>query len=222
MELAADSRLARSAGALNAELAKRFDAYRCLTVRQRVRWFEVLLSFEQGNQYVVYDQHGAPVLHVRELTSDLLALVRRLLLGPIRPFVALVSDVATLEPVLRLRRPFRFFFSRLEVQDAGGYSIGAIQRRWSWLRRLYDVEDEAGRVVATLFGPLLRPWTFEIVIAGEARGRIHKRWSGLGRELFTDADNFGVDLELVTDTRLRALSFAATVLIDVVHFERAK
>ena len=40
-------------------------------------------------------------------------------------------------------------------------------------------------------------------------------------ELFTDADNFGVELTNV-DQDLKALAFAATVLIDVVHFERSK
>ena len=41
-------------------------------------------------------------------------------------------------------------------------------------------------------------------------------------ELFTDADNFGVILSDIPDPLLRALAFAATVLVDVVHFERAK
>ena len=54
------------------------------------------------------------------------------------------------------------------------------------------------------------------------QGIITKRWSGLLKEMFTDADNFGVDLARVPDPQLRALAFAATVLIDVVHFERAK
>ncbi|MBC7172739.1 MAG: scramblase, partial [Polyangiaceae bacterium] len=37
-----------------------------------------------------------------------------------------------------------------------------------------------------------------------------------------DADNFSVDLSNIADARLKALAFAAVVLIDVVHFENAK
>ena len=40
--------------------------------------------------------------------------------------------------------------------------------------------------------------------------------------MFTDADNFGIGLGGIADPGLRALAFAATVLIDVVHFERSK
>ena len=50
-------------------------------------------------------------------------------------------------------------------------------------------------------------------------GLIQKKWSGLLKELFTDADNFWVDFEAVADPQLRALLFSATVLIDIVHFE---
>jgi hypothetical protein len=53
-------------------------------------------------------------------------------------------------------------------------------------------------------------------------GLVQKRWSGLANEMFTDADNFGVDLSGVTDPRLKLLAFAAVVLIDIVHFEKAK
>ena len=67
-----------------------------------------------------------------------------------------------------------------------------------------------------------KPIQLQISLACQTQGSIRKRWTGFGKEMFTDADNFGVDLAGVTDPTLRALSFAATVLVDVVHFERAK
>jgi hypothetical protein len=54
----------------------------------------------------------------------------------------------------------------------------------------------------------LAPWLRD-------RGRVaEKKWSGIGKELFTDADNFGIDLSNVSEPQLRALLFSATVLID--------
>jgi uncharacterized protein YxjI len=204
------------------EVARRFDAYQRLTVRQRKRWFEILVSFEMKNSYDVYDQLQTPVLRVREGGSGFGSLMKRLFLGPFRPFRAAVVDVGTDEPVLHLHRPFRFIFHRLEVVNAAGEPLGAIQRRWSWLRRIYVIEDAQGQVIADLFGPILRPWTFEVRVDDALKGTIAKRWSGLLKEAFTDADNFGVDLGTLTDPQLKALTFAATVLIDVVHFERSK
>ena len=109
-----------------------------------------------------------------------------------------------------------------EVKTAEGERLGAIQRRWAWLRRIYVVEDAVGQVVANIFGPILRPWTFELRVGEQVQGTITKRWSGLLKEAFTDADNFGVDMGTLGDPQLKALAFAATVLIDVVHFERSK
>jgi uncharacterized protein YxjI len=204
------------------DLATRFGAYDRLTVRQRKRWVEILLSLEMRNIYDVHDQTGAAVLRVREQGAGILQFLKRIFVGPLRPFEALVGDAASDEPVLRLRRPFRFFLHRLEVATARGERVGAIQRRWSWFRRIYVIEDALGHEVANLFGPILRPWTFEVRLGEQVRGTIRKRWSGLLKEAFTDADNFGVELGNLPDPQLRALTFAATVLIDVVHFERSK
>lgn len=203
-------------------LATRFASYQKLSVRQRKKWLEILLSFEMKNSYDVYDEHQLPVLRVQELGSGFLSLLKRIFLGPARPFSAAVRDLGTESLVLELRRPFRFIFHRLEVHGPSGELLGSIERRWSWVRRLYTIFDAQGRPVAELFGPFLRPWTFEVRVGDQVRGTIVKRWSGWGKELFTDADNFGVDIARLEDPTLKALVFAATVLIDVVHFERAK
>jgi len=205
-----------------AQLETRFADFQRLTVRQRKLWLELLLNFEMKNSYDVYDDQQMPVFRVREQGNGFLAFLKRIFLGPLRPFSALVTDLGTDAPVMLVRRPFRFIFHRLEVTGADGQPLGAIQRRWSWLRRIYVVEDASGNVVADVFGPILRPWTFEVRIDGHPQAVIRKRWSGLLKEAFTDADNFGVEIGALDSPRLKALVFAATVLIDVVHFERAK
>jgi uncharacterized protein YxjI len=203
------------------QLASRFDGFQRLTVRQRKKWLEILLSFEMKNHYDVFDQTQQPVLHVSEEGSGFLSFLKRVFLGPARPFTASVTDPSRSEVLMQLTRPFRFIFHRLDVRAADGTLVGAIQKKWSWLRRVYHVENGQGQVVAELFGPILKPWTFEIRQRGQTRGTIRKRWSGWGKELFTDADNFGVELANL-DSDLKMLAFAATVLLDVVHFERSK
>jgi len=192
-----------------------------LTVRQRKNWMEILTSFDARNKYVVYDEVGNPVFNVEEQGSGFGSLVKRLFLRNLRPFSSHVEDLTGQGHLLALRKPFRFIFHRLEVRDAAGNLLGAIQRRWTWFRRKYAIEGPDGQEVATLFGPFWRPWTFKILMAGNEQevGMIQKKWSGLIKEAFTDADNFWVDFAAVTDPQLRAVLFAATVLIDIVHFE---
>jgi len=192
-----------------------------LTVRQRKSWMEILTSFDARNKYVVYDETGTPVFNVEEQGSGFGSLLKRLFLRNLRPFTSHVDDLSGQQQLLVLRRPFRFIFHRLEVRDAAGNLLGAIQRKWTWFRRKYVVEGPNGQHVATLFGPFFRPWTFKIRPADSDQelGLIQKKWSGLLKEAFTDADNFWIDYEAVTDPLLRAVLFAATVLIDIVHFE---
>jgi len=200
-----------------------FSGPQKLSVRQRKRWLEILTSFDARNTYAVYDQDGQPVLNVEEQGKGFGNFLKRVFLGAFRPFTSHVEDLAGQRQLLTLRRPFRFYFHRLEVRDVDGNLLGAIQRRWTWFRRKYTVEGAEGQEVATLFGPLLRPWTFKILLPGDAKqevGLLQKKWSGLAKELFTEADNFWITLDGVQDAGLRALLFSATVLIDVVHFER--
>ena len=98
-----------------------------------------------------------------------------------------IEDLSKQQTLLHLRRPFRFYFHRLEVRDTDGNLIGAIRRRWTWFRRKYTVEGPGGEEVATLFGPFWRPWTFKILMPGSDQevGLIQKKWSGLAKELFT-------------------------------------
>ena len=200
-----------------------FSRAQRLSVRQRKRWLEILTSFDARNTYVVYDEAGNPVFNVQEQGSGFGHFLKRIFLGAFRPFSSHVEDLNGQGHLLGLKRPFRFYFHRLEVRDGAGNLVGAIQRRWTWLRRKYTIEGPDGREVATLFGPILRPWTFQIQLPGSDQevGLIQKKWSGLLKEAFSEADNFWVAYESVTDPQLRALLFAATVLIDVVHFERS-
>jgi uncharacterized protein YxjI len=203
------------------ELARPFSHFDQLTVRQRKNWTEILLSFEMRNRYEVFDQTGQPVMVAVEKDEGLTAFLKRMFLGPTRPFHVQITETGTGRVLLDLHRPFRFIFHELRVKDGEGRGLGIITRRWSWFRRLYAVKSAQGHELE-IFGPFFKPWTFELQDQGNVVGRIRKRWSGLGTEMFTDADNFGVELGQLSTPEMKALAFAATVLIDVVHFERSK
>lgn len=50
-------------------------------------------------------------------------------------------------------------------------------------------------------------------MTGENIGKISKQWSGLAREIFTDADFFGITFPLDLDVRMKAVLLGATFLI---------
>ena len=48
---------------------------------------------------------------------------------------------------------------------------------------------------------------------GQVVGKVTKQWSGVAREAFTDADNFGVNFPMDLDVRIKTVLLAAVFLI---------
>ncbi|MBS3733683.1 MAG: scramblase [Phycisphaerae bacterium] len=186
-------------------------------VRQKKEWGEILTGFECRNRYVITDPEGRELYYAAEVGGST---VGRLFLKSQRAWTIHILD-AQQQQVLQVRRPFRFYFHEAEIRDGSGALLGTIKRRWSWLRRLYTVYDEGGREAEQLFGPILHPWTFEIRRDGETFGKVSKKWSGLGKEMFTKADNFAVSLPSSLETGSKSRLLGAVFLIDFVHFERS-
>ena len=186
-----------------------------LTIGQKKEWGEILSGFETKNRYMVADGNGNPMYQVSEEAHSLLA---RIFLRAWRPFTMTVFKQGN-QPVLSVKRPFRFYFHEAEVFDGQGQLIGSIKKRFSILRRVYSVFDPSGQEIYQLYGPLLHPWTFHIRNNGVDYGKITKKWSGLMKEGFTDADNFGIVFPTEWDIRLKALFLGTVFLIDFVHFE---
>lgn len=186
-----------------------------LAVRQSKEWGEILSGFETKNRYVVSDPDGRTLCYAAEEGGNPLV---RMILKAARPFT-----VALLDPhgkrVLTVERPFRLLFHEATVRDGSGRALGRIVWRFSILRRRYAVEDESGLERFSLHGPLLKPWTFLIREGDHERGRIAKRWSGLGKEVFSDADHFGVEFPKDWPPERKALFLGLVFFVDFRHFE---
>ncbi len=188
-----------------------------LVISQQKEWGEIITGFETKNQYTVMDPSGQQLYTAVEEDGSTLM---RLFLKALRPFVITVTDPGR-NTILRAKRPFRFYFHELEVVDPHGRTLGLIKRRFSILRRIYTVQDTSGRELFQLFGPLLKPWTFEIMKGGRSHGKITKKWSGLLKEAFSDAENFGITFPKGWDQKARLLLLGAVFLIDFIHFENS-
>ncbi|MBI4606804.1 MAG: scramblase [Planctomycetes bacterium] len=189
-----------------------------ILVRQTKEWGEILIGFESRNRFEVLDEDGQVLGYAAEEAGGFTAVLLRNLLGHCRAATVHVYGPGG-EELGRGVKPFRFFFHRMEVFE-GGRKIGAVQRRFSVLHRKFTVEDASGQEVLTLLSPFLRIWTFKLLAEGQEVGRISKRWGGLLKEMFTDADVFGVEF---THPRLpqevKKLLLVAVFLVDFTCFE---
>jgi len=188
-------------------------------VRQKRELAEIFTGWETRNRYEIDDASGQPLFFAGETGGGIGAFFLRQWFGSKRPFTIEVKDHAG-TTVLTVKRPWRWFFARAEIFDATGRLLGAIQQKFSILTRHFEVEGPTGAVGAELVGPFFKPWTFEVRVRGQTVGKITKKWSGLLKEAFTDADNFGMELGPGVDDRLRPLLLGATFLIDFAYFEK--
>lgn len=186
-----------------------------LIITQSKEWGEILTDFETKNKYVVRNESGGELYYAAEEGGSI---ILRWFLKALRPFTVVVLNTDN-KVLMRVKRPFRFYFHEATVVDASGESIGRLSKRFSIIRKKYSVFNSADKEVYQLFGPLFRPWTFIIKSDGEEFGKITKKWSGLLTESFTDADNFGIEFPITWDVKLKALFLGAVFLIDFVHFE---
>ena len=187
-----------------------------LIVKQRVEGLEAITGVETRNRYEVL----TPRRPIRDVG---LRRVRRLGQGVpeaqsgshpayCRPWMARTSLV--------VRRGFFWLFPRMDVQDGTGRPLGTIRRKFGLLKRRLVIEDARGETVAEVSGSVFRRYTFMVNRRGEEIGRITKQWSGVGREMFTDADTFLVELPVkYGDDDLQYLVLATAFAVDLDFFE---
>ncbi|MGA7616661.1 MAG: phospholipid scramblase-related protein [Thermoanaerobaculia bacterium] len=189
--------------------------------QERREWLEILTNWEQANEYTIRDSMRMTRGMVVEQGRGFGAAMTRSFLGSHRPLDLAVLSADESQLVLRLTRPFHWFFSELTVSTPDGRRLGKVERRFAWVRRTYDLYDGHGALFARIVSPALKIWTFPVLdAAGVTRAEIRKKWSGLGQEYFTDADKFR--LEFRNDgwgVEKRAVVFAAALSIDFDFFE---
>lgn len=189
-----------------------------LVVRQQREVTEVFTNLETKNRYEIQLPGGSTVLYASEQGDGAMAFLTRNFLNTKRPFHIRLEDTSG-RTAMSVHRPWRWIFSSLDVIDGSGMALGSIQQRFSVFSRRFSVLDPSGRELAVLHGPMLRPWTFRVLVGEQEVGKITKEWSGMLREAFTDADTFGVQFGPGMDPQLRSLALAATFLIDFLYFE---
>lgn len=191
---------------------------RRILVRQAKEWGEILLGFETRNRFELFDEGDRRIGWAAEEGGGIGRLVGRQLLGHMRKATLHVFGEDGQEKG-RAEKPFRFYFHRMEVHE-GGRRVGAVQRKFSILHRKFVIENANGQEVLEILSPFLRIWTFKILFREREVGRISKKWGGLLKEMFTDADVFGIEYDALDDLEvLRPVLLAATFLIDFTCFE---
>ncbi|XP_076435716.1 phospholipid scramblase 1-like isoform X1 [Babylonia areolata] len=203
-----------------------------LLVKQKMEALEAFTGFETNNKYEVLNTMGQRVFMAVEDTCC----CTRCCCGSARPFDIKVMDNHKKE-VMHLERPLRCecclcfcCLQKMEVQAPKGHIIGYVRQAWNCCCiPKYKIQNADDETVLRMRGPCFRcnicgDIEFEVTSPDESThvGQVSKQWSGLAKEVFTDADNFGVTFPLDMDVKTKATILGAVFLIDFMYFEEDK
>jgi uncharacterized protein YxjI len=119
-----------------------------------------------------------------------------------------------------MKRGFSFFRPKVEVLGPDGVMFGYFQTRLLTIGGKFGVFDASGKEVALVKGNWLS-WNFKFTTsAGVELGLVTRQWSGIGKELFTSADNYIINVHN-PDPAAATLLLAAGLAIDTVYKEDA-
>ena len=124
--------------------------------------------------------------------------------------------------LLTISRGVTLLRSHVTVTDSVGKQIGLFKSKLFSIGGGFHVLDGLQQPVAEIKGDW-KGWNFRFLTPeGNEIGRVTKKWAGLGKELFTSADNYIIALNETAAIRPDAapLLLAAGLAIDTVFKEK--
>ncbi len=203
------------------ELEEFFASKSELFIKQKKEWLEIFTDIETVNQYTIFDKEKNIVGHMVEAGGGFFRFIFRNFLRSHRPLDVSIANSSG-QVLLKLKRPFYWFFSSLYVYDYSGREIGSVHKKLSILRKNYDMLDARENCFAKIRTAIISWWSFPVyeTKSDKEKSLISKKWGGLLKEVFTDTDTFLVDFrDHPWSIDQKAIIFATATSIDLDYFE---
>lgn len=172
--------------------------------------------------YDIFDPNtGAQIGTARETVSGVMKLLRLVVNKRLMPTTVEVRESENHPVSLTIRRG-GFFRPKVTVHDRLETEIGHFKTKLFSLGGGFFAHDASGTQVAEIKGDW-KGWNFKFLGAdGAELGTVTKKWAGLGKELFTSADNYviALDQHRTLPKNAAALLLAAGLAIDIIYKEK--
>ena len=174
--------------------------------------------FKAANNYDVFDpETGDLIIECREEGLGILSKIFRFTdYKRMTPFDITIRDTSGRQ-LVRVARGVSIFLSKVTVYDEDDQVIGGFQQKFFSIGGKFDVCGPGGESLCTLKGKWTG-WDFRFLHEEEELAHVTKKWAGMGKELFTSADNYVLKIaeDIPEDNDLRKLIMAAVMCIDMV------
>jgi uncharacterized protein YxjI len=179
-------------------------------VKEHVGMFKAANNFDIHNP-----ETGKVVMECRE--ERLGVLTKLLRFTDYKRMTPFDIQVKTLDghQVVRVKRGVSVFLSRVEVFDENDQVIGMFKQKLFSIGGAFTVLDDSETPVCQLKGKWTG-WDFRFMAGDVELAHVAKKWSGIGKEMFTSADNYILEISDGVPSTVRQLIIAAVMCIDMV------
>ena len=174
--------------------------------------------FKAANNFDIYDpDSGEIIMECREENLGFLTKYLRFTdYKRMTPFDIQVKTPQG-EQVVRVKRGISIFLSKVDVLDELNQLIGGFKQKLFSIGGAFTVLDAYDKPVCQLKGKWTG-WDFKFLDGTKELAHVTKKWAGIGKELFTTADNYVLQISdsVPQDDAARLLILAAVMCIDMV------
>jgi uncharacterized protein YxjI len=173
--------------------------------------------------YDIFDLNSSAQLGTaHEAVSPLIKVLRLLINKRLLPTSIEVRASEGGPAMLTIKRGVGFLRTPVQVLDQQGRQIGSFKSKVFTIGGGFDVFDATGNKIAEIKGDW-KGWNFTLRgPQGEELGKVTKKWAGIGKELFTTADNYAIALNETAPRNQEsvAMLLAAGIAVDTVYKEK--
>lgn len=178
---------------------------------------EHVAVFKLSDTYDLMDTESqAPLGQAKDEPASWAKWLRLLVHKRYLPTTVNVYGQGSAQPLLSIHKRAAFLRTSLAVCDGQGRPLVFMRSKIISLGGAFMLEDAQGRQIGELKGDW-KGWDYAATLEGRSLGRVTKKWAGILKEAFTNADQYLVQAERAEDL---PLMLGMAMAVDVVFKEQ--
>ena len=194
-----------------------------MLLEQKVFFVKEQVEFlKLSGTYDIFDpETNRQIAVAKEEPGGFIKFLRLLIHKTMLPNKIRVYDSENKEAVVSLQKPFTWLRSKVLIYNGSGYYLGYFKSKLFTLGGGFWIFDPHNHQVGEIKGDW-KGWDFKFLSENNQQlGTVTKKWAGIGKELFTTADNYVIAADETQELNLdqTALLLAAGLAIDIIFKE---
>ena len=175
--------------------------------------------FKAHNNYDIYDPKSKEIiLYCREKNLNIFYKIIRTIKSSLKMLTPFEIGITHLngQKVLKVKKNLSLI-AKVEIFDENNNMVGYFKQKVWTFSNTFEIYNEKDKLLCKLTGKILG-WNFKFLKGEKEVGLVTKKWAGIGKEMFTSADNYILEIKnkVEKDSPLRLIMLAAVVCIDMV------